>query len=165
MFKCDTVVPLICAMKKRKDSVHVAAETIKKLYDLMIPELVVQAVNGELIPFLLKLLEDPLSECDKPSATKALIAESLKNMAKDLANGERILEILEKSPVWSAYKDQKHDLFLTNTTVSGYLTGPSGIAGYLTAGSSSSANNANSSAPPPLEPPEDTPAGDDDDDD
>ncbi|XP_064389866.1 dnaJ homolog subfamily C member 13-like [Halichondria panicea] len=165
MSKCDTVVPLICAMKKRKDSVHVAAETIKKLYDLMIPELVVQAVNGELIPFLLKLLEDPLSECDKPSAAKALIAESLKNMAKDLANGERILEILEKSPVWSAYKDQKHDLFLTNTTVSGYLTGPSGVAGYLTAGSSSSANNANSSAPPPLEPPEDTPTGDDDDDD
>ncbi len=45
-------------------------------------------MNGELIPFLLKLLEDPLSECDKPSAAKALIAESLKNMAKDLANGE-----------------------------------------------------------------------------
>ncbi len=77
----------------------------------------------------------------------------------------QILEILEKSPVWSAYKDQKHDLFLSNTTVSGYLTGPSGVAGYLTAGSSSSANNANSSAPPPLEPPEDTPTGDDDDDD
>ncbi len=76
----------------------------------------------------------------------------------------QILEVLEKSPVWSAYKDQKHDLFLTNTTVSGYLTGPSGVAGYLTAGSSSSANNANSSAPPPLEPPDDTPAGDDDDD-
>ena len=47
-------------------------------------------MNGELIPFLLKLLEDPLSECDKPSAAKALIAESLKNMAKDLANGERV---------------------------------------------------------------------------
>ncbi len=47
-------------------------------------------MNAELIPFLLKLLEDPLSECDKPSATKALIAESLKNMAKDLANGERV---------------------------------------------------------------------------
>ncbi len=50
-------------------------------------------MNGELIPFLLKLLEDPLSECDKPSATKALIAESLKNMAKDLANGERVSDI------------------------------------------------------------------------
>lgn len=49
-----------------------------------------QAVSGELIPYLLKLLEDPLIECDKPSATKALIAESLKAMAKDLANGEKV---------------------------------------------------------------------------
>ncbi len=46
MSKCDTVVPLICAMKKRKDIVHVAAETIKKLYDLMIPELVVQVCES-----------------------------------------------------------------------------------------------------------------------
>ena len=49
-----------------------------------------QAVNGELVPYLLKLLESPLIECDKPSATKALIAESLKSMSKDLANGERV---------------------------------------------------------------------------
>ena len=49
-----------------------------------------QAVNGELIPFLLDLLESTLSECEKPSATKALIAESLKNMARDLANGEAV---------------------------------------------------------------------------
>ena len=42
MSKCDTVVPLIFAMKKRRDVVHIAAETIKKLYDLKIPELVEQ---------------------------------------------------------------------------------------------------------------------------
>ena len=44
MSKCDTVIPLIYAMKRRKDCVHVAAETIKKLYDneLDIPELVEQ---------------------------------------------------------------------------------------------------------------------------
>ena len=63
--------------------------------------------------------------------------------------------MLDASPVWSAYKDQKHDLFLSNTGISGYLTGPTGVAGYLTAGSSSGSSNA----PPPLksEPPEDTP--------
>ena len=42
MSKCDTVVPLIFAMKKRKDAVHVAAETIKKLYDPPLPDLVEQ---------------------------------------------------------------------------------------------------------------------------
>ena len=42
MSKCDTVVPLIFAMKKRRDVVHIAAETIKTLYDLKIPELVEQ---------------------------------------------------------------------------------------------------------------------------
>ena len=42
MSKCDTVVPMIIAMKKRKDIVHTAADTIKKMFDMMIPELVVQ---------------------------------------------------------------------------------------------------------------------------
>ena len=42
MSKCDTVVPLIFAMKKRRDIIHTAADTIKKMFDMMIPELVVQ---------------------------------------------------------------------------------------------------------------------------
>ena len=42
MSKFETVVPLIFAMKKRRDVVHIAAETIKKLYDLKIPELIEQ---------------------------------------------------------------------------------------------------------------------------
>ena len=40
--KCDAVVPLMSAMKARPDAIHLAAETIKKMYDLSIPELVVQ---------------------------------------------------------------------------------------------------------------------------
>ena len=68
----------------------------------------------------------------------------------------QITELLEASPVWSAYKDQKHDLFLSNTGISGYLTGPTGVAGYLTAGTSSGTSSMNT--PPPLknEPPDDT---------
>ena len=75
----------------------------------------------------------------------------------------QIKETLEASPVWSAYKDQKHDLFLTDTNISGYLTGPTGVAGYLTAGTSST-SGANPTAPPPLEPPDDMQTGGDDDD-
>ena len=49
-----------------------------------------QAINAELVPYLLELLKRDLIDCDKPSATKAVIAESLKLMAKDLANGEKV---------------------------------------------------------------------------
>ena len=47
MSKCDTVIPLIYAMKKRKDCLHIAAETIKKLYDPALPELVEQVCVPE----------------------------------------------------------------------------------------------------------------------
>ena len=57
--------------------------------------------------------------------------------------------ILEASPVWSSFRDQKHDLFLSDTPIAGYLTGPVGVAGYLTAGPSSSP--AAMSRPPPIE--------------
>ena len=66
----------------------------------------------------------------------------------------QISEILELSSVWRQYKDQKHDLFLTDSTVAGYLTGPTGVAGYLTAGTASS-NSAPLTAPPPLSGPTD----------
>jgi len=45
------------------------------------------------VPYLLELLQSPLIECDKPSATKALIAESLKAMTKDLALGEKVSHV------------------------------------------------------------------------
>ena len=39
MAKCDAVIPLMAAMKQRGDAIHIAAETIKKMYDLNIPDL------------------------------------------------------------------------------------------------------------------------------
>ena len=49
MAKCDAIAPLMMAMKRREDMIHTAAETIKKLYDLCIPELVVQVYNMTLV--------------------------------------------------------------------------------------------------------------------
>ena len=46
--------------------------------------------HWKLVQFFLELLESPLSEVDKPAATKAQIAESLKTMAQDLNNGEKV---------------------------------------------------------------------------
>lgn len=50
MAKCDAVTPLIAAMKRRGDIIHITAEAIKKMYDLNIPELVVQVSGGRLLP-------------------------------------------------------------------------------------------------------------------
>ena len=65
--------------------------------------------------------------------------------------------------MWSAYKDQKHDLFISDAPIAGYLTAGSvgGVAGYLTAGTSLG-STGNSGAPPPLEPPEDVGGNEDD---
>jgi DnaJ family protein C protein 13 len=60
-----------------------------------------------------------------------------------------VLEILDESEVWTSYKDQKHDLFISDRNVAGYLTGPMGVAGYLTQGSANSSAMPNK--PPPIE--------------
>jgi len=69
-------------------------------------------------------------------------------MAGDITLGAQINAVLGESTIWNAYKDQRHDLFLTNTTTRGLLTGPvTATKGYLTAGPSTLANM--SSVPPP----------------
>ena len=57
--------------------------------------------------------------------------------------------MLNKSRIWRDYKDQKHDLFISNTSAIGYLTnsGPS-VAGYLTAGTASAAPKIDKLPPP-----------------
>ena len=68
----------------------------------------------------------------------------------------KVNELLNKSPVWSAYKDQKHDLFITDNPIAGYLTsGVGGVAGYITAGTGIGASGIPSAPPPLKEPPDD----------
>ena len=58
-------------------------------------------------------------------------------MIKDLTFGETAKAQLDASPGWVSFRDQRHDLFLTQDTVRGLLTGPTGPSskGYLTNGS------------------------------
>ena len=151
--KCKSLNPLITAMKTRNDIILPANEVMSNMLDRNIPELVSQALEVGMVNYLLALLENPLEGLDNVSAVKAQIVKVLKAMSQDLAYGQRVIEILDSSPIWSIYKEQKHDLFLTDTRTAGYLTGP-GVAGYLTA---PTVNNSTSmaSAPPPLVPPDD----------
>jgi len=76
-----------------------------------------------LIPFLLGLLDSRLEFVDNPSAVKAQIVAALKGMTHNLNYGDRVTQILLKHPVWAEFKDQRHDLFIADTTIRGYLTG------------------------------------------
>lgn len=76
-----------------------------------------------LIPFLLGLLDSRLDYVDNASAVKAQIVAALKGMTHNLNYGDRVTQILLKHPVWAEFKDQRHDLFITDTNIRGYLTG------------------------------------------
>ena len=76
-----------------------------------------------MVPYLLNILEGRLDILENPATTKAQIVKALKAMARSFSLGEKVNAILEKSSIWAEYKDQKHDLFISNTPMTGYLTG------------------------------------------
>jgi len=85
--------------------------------------LISQSLEVGLIPFLLGLLDSRLEFVDNASAVKAQIVAALKGMTHNLNYGDRVTQILLKHPVWAEFKDQRHDLFITDTNIRGYLTG------------------------------------------
>ncbi|KAJ8321004.1 hypothetical protein KUTeg_002591 [Tegillarca granosa] len=117
MAQVECVGPMKAGMKARRDQIALAAEALSKMFEKNEEELVSQAIKVELVPFLLKLLEAGLEAIDNPPATKAQIVKALKAMQRSLLYGE------QKSPTWKDYKDQKHDLFISETPIAGYLTG------------------------------------------
>lgn len=60
---------------------------------------------------------------ENPAMVKAQIVAALKAMTNNLNYGDRVNEILNSSPIWAEFRDQKHDLFITDTNIRGYLTG------------------------------------------
>jgi DnaJ family protein C protein 13 len=136
------------AMEKRTDLVPVASDALCKMFtcQIVVDEFVSQALKCELIDFLLKLLESNLHGIDKQASAKAQIVNALKAMLNSIQYLSQVEAILNKSKIWRDYRDQKHDLFISNTTAVGYLTGgvPS-VAGYLTAGAPGTVEKA----PPP----------------
>ncbi|XP_059584765.1 dnaJ homolog subfamily C member 13 isoform X1 [Alligator mississippiensis] len=148
MASLETISPLINGMKKRSDTIGLACEALNRMFQKEQNDLVAQALKADLVPYLLKLLEGiGLENLESPSATKAQIVKTLKSMTRSLQYGEQVNEILSRSSVWSAFKDQKHDLFISETQTAGYLAGP-GVAGYLTAGTTSPVIP---SVPPPVD--------------
>ncbi|XP_059801619.1 dnaJ homolog subfamily C member 13 isoform X4 [Hypanus sabinus] len=144
----ETIGPLMNGMKVRSDMIGLASESLNRMFQKEQTDLVAQGLKMELVPYLLQLLEGiGLESVENPAATKAQIVNALKSMTRSLQYGEQVNEILCRSSVWSAFKDQKHDLFISESQAAGYLTGP-GIAGYLTSGTISAVIP---SGPPPVD--------------
>ncbi|XP_052814797.1 dnaJ homolog subfamily C member 13-like isoform X2 [Mya arenaria] len=145
MAQVECIGPIKTAMQTRRDSIALACEALSKMFDKGEEELVSQALRTEMVQYLLKLLEAGLEAIDNPASTKAQIVKAIKAMQRSLLYAEQIDTILNASHTWREYKDQKHDLFISDTPIAGYLTGstytpgPSGpsVAGYLTSGSHS----------------------------
>lgn len=85
--------------------------------------MICQSLEVGLVPYLLGLLDSRLDNVDNTSTVKAHIVEALKGMTHNLNYGDRVSQILLKHPIWNEYKDQRHDLFITDTNIRGYITG------------------------------------------
>jgi DnaJ family protein C protein 13 len=85
------------------------------------------------------------------SIGRVLAIEVLHAFATEGAHCTKVRDILDSSDVWSAYKDQKHDLFLPSNA----QLAAAGIAGLIESSSTASQNTYAITAPPP--PPQPSP--------
>ncbi|KAG4066888.1 hypothetical protein HA402_008990 [Bradysia odoriphaga] len=109
-----------------------SCETLSRLFKCQHDSLIRQLLECNLIAYLLNLLNSRMEFADNPSMVKAQIVSALKAMTHNLNFGDQVSHILNSNPIWAEYRDQKHDLFITDTNVRGYLTGVNPTAGYLT---------------------------------
>ncbi|KNC81866.1 hypothetical protein SARC_05839 [Sphaeroforma arctica JP610] len=108
--------------------------------------IIAQVVKEKLLAVLLDLLTLPTIG----SSDKALLVQAIKTMLIDNTHGEHITSELDGHPVWAKYKDQRHDLFISNTPTAGYLTGGAGTMGYLTATANNAPRKVTPDTPPPV---------------
>lgn len=146
----DCIPALKSCMESHRELVAVACETLSRLFKCQHDSLIRQALECQLIPYLLGLLESRIEATTNPAMVKAQIVAALKAMTSNLTYGDRVAHILNQNPVWAEYRDQKHDLFITDSNVRGYLTGaPNTTAGYLTQGPTKNVEVLTS--PPPID--------------
>ncbi|KAG6495013.1 hypothetical protein ZIOFF_042803 [Zingiber officinale] len=140
------VVPLLMKAIGWQNCGLVALETLKRVVvagNRARDSLVAQALKIGLVEILLGLLdwraggrhglsaEMKWSETDA-SVARVLVVEVLHAFATEGAHCSRIREILDGSDVWSAYKNQKHDLFLPSNA----QFAAAGVAGLIESSSS-----------------------------
>lgn len=97
---------------------ELVCDVLVKIFEYDSNEFVIQAIQCDLIKRLLDILDSNASQ-----STKAKIVQMLQCIQNNPGLGSQITEILAKSNVWNEYKNQKHDLFITQNNTAQYLTG------------------------------------------
>uniref|UniRef100_A0A182Y246 J domain-containing protein n=1 Tax=Anopheles stephensi TaxID=30069 RepID=A0A182Y246_ANOST len=146
----ECIPSLKSCMEHHRDLTATACETLSRLFKCQHDSLIRQSLECQLIPYLVALLDSRLVLAHNPAMVKAQIVAALKAMSANLTYGDRVTHLLNQYPIWAEYRDQKHDLFITDTDVRGYLMGaPNTTAGYLTQGPAKNVEVLTS--PPPID--------------
>eukprot|EP00736_Rhodelphis_marinus_P007754 Rmarinus@m.16594 len=114
MEDAQCLASLKSVMEPLPNIIALAAETVDRVAQHGCPGVVAQAFQCDFVPFLLSLLELNTDKLNEAAQTKARVVSALKAFAAEPVHGSRVLEILDNSPVWKRFKDQRHDLFLTS---------------------------------------------------
>jgi DnaJ family protein C protein 13 len=156
MNRFDPVYSIMHALEHFED-VGMVMDTLERLMSRSSEKanMVKLALNNKLIQKLLSMLETGMTGSGNAAASRAIIIRAIKAIQKveDPVYGGNVDAILKESPIWWKYKDQNHDLFLTQGQFGGYLTGPAASSQqtlYLAAPPVHHADDV----PPPLEGPD-----------
>ncbi|WKX89857.1 hypothetical protein Q1695_009030 [Nippostrongylus brasiliensis] len=139
--RINCIEGIMTSMKNQPTLMHESAHALKCLMRRNKGDLAAQMLSTKMVEYLLEVLRCDLPGVSNSPAARAEIVDALKSACLDLQVGEKISEILNQSPVWAQYRDQRHDLFLPAPRTQAITGSSTGVAGYLTEGMFS---------PPPL---------------
>ncbi|XGW25046.1 hypothetical protein V3C99_006459 [Haemonchus contortus] len=139
--RINCIEGIMTSMKNQPTLMHESAHALKCLMRRNNGDLAAQMLSTKMVDYLLEVLGGDLPGVSNSPAARAEIVDALKSACLDLQVGEKISEILNRSPIWAQYRDQRHDLFLPAQRTQAITGTSTGVAGYLTEGMFS---------PPPL---------------
>lgn len=168
MARLESVGPIASAIQHHPEHATAGLEALEKMVtcsqSAAAEEFAQQSIHVDLVPQLLKLLEESI-QSPLTSSGRALVVSILKALSGSRIHGLRVTSVLDQSPCWASYRDQRHDLFLQASGSALPIAAGVGVAGYIThhqRGSASSASataagihRQNQSPPPPPPPPTD----------
>lgn len=150
--RLECVASIAGAIRHHSEHIVIGLEVLEKIFkscSVGAEDLAQQSVQAELVPQLLKLLEDSVNPHLTPSG-RALAVSILKALAGSRVYGTKVTALLEQSPCWASYRDQRHDLFLqaSGSALPTLTSASAGVAGYITHSRSPTGTSRQHQVPP-----------------